>query len=370
MSRMEREGPSVVALGGGHGLAASLRAAKRYAGHLTGIVSLADDGGSSGRLRLELGAVPPGDLRKCLVALGDETSMWCQALEHRFTGGGLDGHPLGNLLIVGLTQAVGDLQRAVDEVGKLAGATGTVVPATTSPVVLTALAAEGEVAGQATVAQATAISRLSMIPPEPEVPPAALEALWQADQVVLGPGSLFTSVLAVAAVPAIRRTLSRIRGQVVYVCNLHAEPGETAGYDVARHVEALTSHGVRPDVVLCDSAFLPLGSPKLRWVDQALSEDDGDGHSAARLGAALAELLEMGSSVASTPSSRRETVGVARTWGGRRDEEGVPPARTRNPQQQAMAPTLSSGVEKVDDGREAPERTRRGESGGRGEVEA
>ncbi|MBO0715449.1 MAG: uridine diphosphate-N-acetylglucosamine-binding protein YvcK, partial [Acidimicrobiales bacterium] len=270
-----------------------LGAAKHYAGQVTGIVSVADDGGSSGRLRLELGAVPPGDLRKCLAALGQEESLWCKALEHRFAGGDLAGHALGNLLIVGLAEATGDLQLALDEVGKLAGATGRVVPATTVAVVLTAAVGGGEVRGQAAVAQATDIHRLSMVPPEPAVSDTVIEALRQADQVVLGPGSLYTSVLAVAAVPAIREVLAELRGQAVYVCNLHAERGETAGYDVARHVEALIDHGVHPDVVLCDSSSLPLGSPRVRWVDRPLSQGDGSSHSAARLGAALAELLEM-----------------------------------------------------------------------------
>jgi uncharacterized cofD-like protein len=298
-------GPSVVALGGGHGLAASLAAARRYAGEVTAIVSLADDGGSSGRLRMELGAVPPGDLRKCLVALGPERSLWSEALEHRFTAGELDGHPLGNLLIVGLAEVTGDLQAAVDAVGKLAGAGGRVVPATTAPVVLTATAGSGQVRGQAAVAQATDIRHLSMIPPEPSVPSDALEALRRADQVVLGPGSLYTSVLAVAAVPAIRSTLAELPGQAVYVCNLRAEPGETAGYDVARHVEALIDHGIRPDVVLCDSSSIPLGSPKLRLVDRPLSDGDGGGHSAARLAAALAELLDMSRGPARASSGRQ-----------------------------------------------------------------
>lgn len=283
----------MVALGGGHGLAASLGAAKHYAGEVTGIVSVADDGGSSGRLRLELGTVPPGDLRKCLAALGHEESLWCRALEHRFAGGELAGHALGNLLIVGLAEATGDLQLALDEVGRLAGAAGRVVPATTCPVVLTAAAGGGEVTGQAAVAQARDIRRLSMVPPEPPVPATALEALRQADQVVLGPGSLYTSVLAVAAVPVIRDVLAELRGQAVYVCNLHAEPGETAGYDVARHVEALIDHGIHPDVVLCDSSSIPLGSPRVRWMDRPLSKGDGSSHSAPRLAAALAELLEM-----------------------------------------------------------------------------
>lgn len=285
--------PSVVALGGGHGLAASLAAAKHYAGTVTGIVSVADDGGSSGRLRRGLGAVPPGDLRKCLAALGHEESLWRQALEHRFAGGDLAGHALGNLLITGLAEATGDLQLALDEVGRLAGAAGRVVPATTGPVVLSALTGGGEVRGQAAVARATGIRRLSMIPPAPGVPAAVLAALRQADQVVLGPGSLYTSVLAVAAVPAIREVLAELWGQAVYVCNLHAESGETAGYDVARHVEALIDHGIRADVVLCDSSSLPLGSPRLRWIDRPLSDGDGSSHSAARLAAALAELLEM-----------------------------------------------------------------------------
>jgi uncharacterized cofD-like protein len=285
-----------VALGGGHGLAASLRAVRRYAGALTAVVSVADDGGSSGRLREALGVVPPGDLRKCLAALGDEGSVWTAALEHRFGAGELEGHPLGNLLIAGLEAVTGDLERALEEVASLVGASGRVLPATRGAVELKARAADGEVRGQVAVKRARRVTEVSVVPPDPEVPPAVLRALAEADQVVLGPGSLFTSVLAVVAVPALRDAMAARCGRgglprLVYVCNLAEEVPETQGFTVADHVAALVAHGVRPDVVVCDSGCLPLGSPEVPVVDRSLVAAGGGGHDPAKLADALADLL-------------------------------------------------------------------------------
>src|SRR3954454_15476659 len=145
-------GPNVVALGGGHGLAATLQAARRYAGSVTAIVSVADDGGSSGRLRAALGIPAPGDLRRCLVALGDPDSIWARSFEHRFTSGELEGHAVGNLVIAGLTAATGDFAMALKEAGRLVGTVGQVLPATSGPVVLLAEADTGSVSGQVAVA--------------------------------------------------------------------------------------------------------------------------------------------------------------------------------------------------------------------------
>ena len=152
-------GPRVVAVGGGHGLAATLQAARRYAGDITAVVSVADDGGSSGRLREAFGMPAPGDLRKSLVALSPAGSTWARAFEHRFDAGELSGHALGNLIIAGLLQATGDLSEALAEAGRLLGATGRVLPATTTPVVLKAEAAAGRVEGQVNVQHAARISR-------------------------------------------------------------------------------------------------------------------------------------------------------------------------------------------------------------------
>ncbi len=294
----------VVALGGGHGLAASLSAIRRYADDVSAIVSVADDGGSSGRLRAAFGISPPGDLRKCLVALADGDSMWSDAFEHRFTAGELQGHALGNIVIAGLAATTGDFELALAEAGRLLGAVGRVMPATTEPVVLRAEVrpCDGDgvpdgnsdppdVEGQVAVASCGRIARVSLVPPDAKPPPAALEAIASADQIVLGPGSLFTSVLAVGAVPALRDAVAAASGQKVYVCNLGSQQAETSGYDVAAHVDALRAHGLAVDVVLYHPGALPLGRLDVQGVGRAIARPDGLAHDPARLAVALADLI-------------------------------------------------------------------------------
>ncbi|MGH9300429.1 MAG: gluconeogenesis factor YvcK family protein [Acidimicrobiales bacterium] len=252
-------GVGVTALGGGHGLAAGLVAIREYAHRITAVVSVADDGGSSGRLRQLLGIPPPGDIRRCLGALSEPGSTWGRAFEHRFEDGELAGHPLGNLVIAGLTAATGDFQSALDEAGFLLHAVGRVLAATTVPVTLRARTEGGAIEGQAAVARTPAIRTISLHPADPPVHPDVTTAIMEADQVVLGPGSLYTSVLATATVPAIGAALALTRAQLVYVCNLDHQEAETAQLDVGDHVEALLEHGVEPDVVLCDTSAMSLG---------------------------------------------------------------------------------------------------------------
>lgn len=286
------QGPRVVALGGGHGLAASLRAIRTYASEITAVVSVADDGGSSGRLRDELGIPAPGDLRKCLVALGDADSIWTQALEHRFDAGQLSGHPLGNLMIAGLTGATGDFTVALHEVGRLIGAVGRVLPATITPVVLKAEVSGREIEGQVKVAQSDHIATVSLVPADALTPMEVPEALAGADQIVIGPGSLFTSVLAAAIVPDVKAALAATSAQRVYVCNLLPQVPETAGFDVAAHVEALNAHGVVVDIVLCDPRAMALGVPTGRVVERDLARPNGLAHDPMLLAKALAELSD------------------------------------------------------------------------------
>lgn len=289
---MNPSGPAVVAVGGGHGLAATLRAARRFASSITAVVSVADDGGSSGRLRRQLGIVPPGDLRRCLVALAPEGSVLGRAFEHRFEGEGLDGHALGNLLIAGLVAATGDLQLALDEAGRLLGAEGRVVPATGEPVVLKATSDAGEIEGQSAVTRTSHIREVSLVPGDPPASPEALEALARAELVVIGPGSLFTSVLAALAVPALAEAVGRSPGRRVYVANLRPQPAETAGFDVAAHVAALAAHGVGVEVVVTDTAEIALGTTEVPVVEAPMHRPDGGpGHDPARLAAALAGLV-------------------------------------------------------------------------------
>jgi uncharacterized cofD-like protein len=252
-------GPAVVAIGGGHGLARSLGAIRRYAGSITAVVSVADDGGSSGRLRELLGIPAPGDLRRCLGALLPETSPLGRALEHRFAGGELDGHAFGNLLIAALAATAGDFASGVKEACRLLDTVGAVLPATACPVVLKAETAGAEVEGQVAIMAATGVTHVSLVPPDAEVPDDVVAAIAAADQVVLGPGSLYTSVLAACAPERIRAAIGASPARCVYVCNLREQVPETAGYDVAAHVAAVRDHGIDLDVVLADLGSLALG---------------------------------------------------------------------------------------------------------------
>jgi len=284
------EGPAVVALGGGHGLSTTLRAAKSYAGHITAIVSVADDGGSSGRLRSAFGIPAPGDLRRCLVALADN-ALWTKVFEHRFNTGELQGHAFGNLVIAALADYTGDFEVALYETGQLLGLQHTVFPATREPVVLKAEVEGVSVEGQVAVSNAGRISGVSVIPPDARTPEGALDAIATADQIVIGPGSLFTSVLAVVAVPAIRDAIAAASGRKVYVCNLGPQVPETADYDVAGHVGALAAHGVNVDVCLCHPGALPMGDIDVACVEEPIAAADLSEHDPTLLGQALSRLI-------------------------------------------------------------------------------
>ena len=212
-SELVEGGPKVVALGGGHGLAMTLRGVRGYAGEITAVASVADDGGSTGRLRKDFDVPAPGDLRKCLVALAGDDTVWPEAFEHRFDAGDLEGHALGNLMIVGLTSTLGDFCRALDEAGRLLNAVGRVLPATTEPVVLKAdiegEAVEGQVAVQNSAGR---IRRVGLIPSDAPAPADALAAIRDADQIILAPGSLYTSLLPVLCVPELREALAAAVG--------------------------------------------------------------------------------------------------------------------------------------------------------------
>jgi uncharacterized cofD-like protein len=286
-----RDGPSVVAVGGGHGLAATLRAVRTYTDRITAVVSVADDGGSSGRLRQLLHIIPPGDLRMCLVAMAEPGSPLAAAFEYRFTDEELNGHALGNLVLAGLIDGCGDPIMALDEACRLLGVRGRVLPATTELVVLKAESDGGQVAGQVAVGATDNIRTVSLVPADPEAPPEAIAAIGGADQIVLGPGSLFTSVLAAIAVPAVRDAINRSSAQKIYVCNLRPQVPETEAFDVGMHVEALVAHGVTVDVVVCDTTGLPLGNTRLPVVDTPLGRAHGLAHDPPKLASTLSGLL-------------------------------------------------------------------------------
>ncbi|WP_404815738.1 uridine diphosphate-N-acetylglucosamine-binding protein YvcK [Streptomyces thermolineatus] len=262
--------PKVVALGGGHGLSASLAALRRITGDLTAVVTVADDGGSSGRLRDELGVLPPGDLRKALAALcGDDEwgRTWARVIQHRFAGrGDLNGHAVGNLLIVALWEQLGDPVAALEWVGRLLGAHGRVLPMSAVPLEIEATVRGHDprspqkvstVRGQATVAATPGtVEEIRLLPQGPPAVPEAVAAVLEADWVVLGPGSWFTSVLPHLLVPELMAALTETKARKVLALNLAPQPGETEGFSPQRHLEVLAGHAPKLalDVVLADEA--------------------------------------------------------------------------------------------------------------------
>jgi uncharacterized cofD-like protein len=292
------DGPSVVALGGGHGLAVALRAIRKYAGSVTAIVSVADDGGSSGRLRRDLGVPAPGDLRRCLVALAGDDTIWDQAFEHRFVGGELHGHALGNLLIVGLTEVLGDFTQALDEAGRLLHAIGRVLPATTDPVVLKA-DVEGEpVEGQVAVQNSRGrVRKVELVPGDASACPDAVKAISEADQVVLAPGSLFTSLIPVLCVRELCDAVVHAPGRVIQVANLRPQVPETEGLDATDHLRAVLDHRARVDAFVYQrDGALPADDVAIRArnvlpVAANVTSSDGESHDPVRLAVTLTALL-------------------------------------------------------------------------------
>ncbi|CAN5251497.1 hypothetical protein BH18ACT5_BH18ACT5_18400 [soil metagenome] len=234
-------GPNVVALGGGHGLAVTLRAVKEYASAITAVVAVADDGGSSGRLTSGLGLPPPGDIRRCLLALAPEEGVWAELFAYRFSGGDIEDHSLGNLLLAALTDITGDFGSAVDRAGKMLDIVGRVVPAATEPAVLSAVARGRSIAGQAEITKARGIESMAIGPATLSANPSAIEAIRKAHQLILGPGSLYTSLMAVLLVPGIAEAWQESVARKYFVLNLIDQDGETLGMSGADHVRALAS---------------------------------------------------------------------------------------------------------------------------------
>ena len=243
--RRLNRGPSIVAIGGGTGLATLLSGLKRYSSSITAIVTVTDDGGSSGRLRRDLGIQPPGDVRNCLTALAREEQLLTQLFRYRFASGqGLEGHSLGNLFLSALTTITGNLESAVAASSRVLNIQGQVVPATTADMHLWAELEDGRlVEGESRISGAGGrIHRLGCRPEAPPALPSALEAIRQADLILLGPGSLYTSLLPNLLVPQLVEEISRSPAAKLYVCNLMTQPGETDGLDVWGHVAVIGHH--------------------------------------------------------------------------------------------------------------------------------
>lgn len=241
-NRRLHRGLKIVAIGGGTGLSSLLRGLKQFSHNLTAIVTVADDGGSSGRLREELGVLPPGDIRNCLAALATEESLLTQLFQYRFSAGdGLKGHSFGNLFLTAMTEITGNFEQAIATSSKVLAVKGQVLPATLSDVSLWAELDEGRIVkGESNIAAAKGkISNIGCIPANPKALPATIKAINSAECIVLGPGSLYTSIIPNLLVPEIRDAISNAKAPRIYVCNIMTQPGETDGYSVAEHIRAI-----------------------------------------------------------------------------------------------------------------------------------
>jgi len=338
--RFLARGPRIVAIGGGTGLSTLLRGLKEHTSNLTAVVTVADDGGSSGKLREQLGIPAVGDIRNCIVALADAEPLMARLLQYRFpavddsgpragdTGAtgqagvvdapdaGLAGHALGNLLLAAMCAVEdGDFEEAVREMNRVLAVRGQVVPATATPLVLKARLADGsELEGQSVITRTAGVERVWISPADVHAAEDAVHAIAEADLVVLGPGSLFTSVLPALLVPGIREALAITGAQRVYVCNVATQAGETSGFDLADHVAALERHlGTDAiDLVLANNRFdaQPPASwqgeaVRLRWppprsgarrvvLEDIVDPDNAHHHDPVRLAAALLRVWERG----------------------------------------------------------------------------
>jgi uncharacterized cofD-like protein len=340
--RFLARGPRIVAIGGGTGLSTLLRGLKEHTANLTAVVTVADDGGSSGALREQLGIPPVGDIRNCIAALADSEPLMRDLLQYRFPGpatdvrlgepvqavpGALAGHPVGNLLLAALTDVEGgDFEEGVRQMNRVLAVRGRVVPVSPTPVTLHAQLRNGQIVdGQSRIAHAGQIERVWLTP---QVTPTAdaLAAIADADVIVVGPGSLYTSLLPTLLVPGVQEAIAASGGLRIFVCNVATQAGETDGFDLADHVEALAAHSLPGlfDIVLANNQFharIPAEwqaeTVRLRWppsfaqtmqlvLDEVVDPENAHHHDPARLAAALLRVIER-----ERPAQRR--VGAVRS---------------------------------------------------------
>jgi uncharacterized cofD-like protein len=317
-------GPRIVAIGGGTGLSALLRGLKEHTSNLTAVVAVADDGGSSGVLRHELGIPPVGDIRRCLAALADSELLMGELLEHRFagspadtapeSGGPLGGHPVGNLLLAAMTQLEGgDFEEGVRRANRVLAVRGQVLPAAATPLTLHARMQDGTVLdGQSLITRTAGIERAWVTPADAPACDDALAAIAEADLIVLGPGSLYTSLLPSLLLPQIRDAVAAAPALRLYVCNVATQVGETSGLDLAGHVEILVAHAGSGivDCVLANNRLLtpapptpPAEAVRLTWppnlaspprliLDDVVDPERAHHHDPARLAAAVMQVWE------------------------------------------------------------------------------
>ncbi|MFZ0491812.1 MAG: uridine diphosphate-N-acetylglucosamine-binding protein YvcK [Acidimicrobiia bacterium] len=306
---VEMDGPRVVAIGGGHGLAQVLEAVQLYAGDISAIVTVADDGGSSGRLTSTLEIPPPGDIRMCLMALSPEPSVWRELFAYRFASTDIAGHSLGNLMLAAMQDIFGDFPTAVRIAGRLLGARGAVIPVAGRSLHLRAEIDGKWVNGQVAIATTRGtITRLLVEPDTEKASPTATAAIQYADQIILGPGSLFTSVISALIVPGIVDAIESSNAQLVFVANLTTQDGETFDLDGPGHVEALSRIAglEKTGVIVANGSVLDVADP-IRRLEYPVDDVEALGwrlverslvdvgaawpqHDSIALGATLAEL--------------------------------------------------------------------------------
>ncbi len=241
--RLRGRGPRVVAIGGGTGLSSLLRGLKTYTSNLSAIVTVADDGGSSGRLRDEYRILPPGDFRQCLIALADAEPLMKQLFDHRFKEGSLNGHAFGNLFIMAMADVTGNFEQALRESGKVLAVKGTIVPSTLQDVTLVASINGGTVEGESKIPkQNSPISHVFLKPDGVQVNPEAAQAILSAELIIVGPGSLYTSILPNLLVEGMVEAIKASPALKLYICNLAAQPGETDGYAVDDYLRVIRDH--------------------------------------------------------------------------------------------------------------------------------
>ena len=240
------KGPNVTVVGGGHGLSVLLRGIKAATSNVTAVVTVADDGGSSGRLREEFGIIPPGDLRNCLVALADTEPLMEKLFQYRFKGKTeLAGHSFGNLFIAAMNEVTGDMEQALRESSKVLAVKGQVLPASKDHVRLDAVMEDGTVVqGESHIPEVhKQIHRVRLFPEEVQPVQSALDALANADAIILGPGSLYTSIMPNLLVDKVAETIRKSKAIKIYICNVMTQPGETDGYTASMHAKAIIDHG-------------------------------------------------------------------------------------------------------------------------------
>ena len=311
VERVLSGGPKIVAIGGGSGLPNLLRGLKHYTSNITALVTMADDGGSSGRLRSELGILPPGDIRNCLVALADSEAVMQELMDYRFsTNGQLDGHSFGNILIAALANIGGDFYKGVEAAGRLLAVRGRVIPSTFTEVTLVGSTVSGRrLIGESSIGTSDERLRsLALTPSDAPGHPDAVKAIEEADLIILGPGSLFTSIVPNLLVGDISNAIARSGALKMYICNVAGEPGATEGYSVEDHLNVVRHYtGEAVHVVIANSNLprtdgfggLELVPPQDNWDDDSIyvsadviDEELPSRHDPARLASAIGEAYQ------------------------------------------------------------------------------